>query len=429
MNLKNYFIALLTFSLFNSVAHAASCTLIDVGDSPQDAPQNWTTYCGTSNIDTLYVRAELIIDGEVDWRPFGAITLIVEGTGPFASAMLRFPNGPNRLYLAENSVLILANGGMLEGLPACSNADRIFIGTRPYARCSGVGNADYLFSELNSYGGSVRTVVNAAPVELCQGGSFSMEASVEGGFPDFTRTELWVKPPNSASEIKIYGTFPEVVCDPESPSPAVAPFDITFNYGSADDLLNFIYHTPGVYEFRARTTDRLCFWHEVTYQIEVYELPEVTLSGDLTACNSTELTPTVVTDVTTYYHGTNSNSFDETTTGPQTFTTSGTYYFRAKSDFGCWGPSHAAIIDLDFVDGGDLNSLGQNFCLGEEIEFELKDYIGTVLQWERETPANSGNWVTIANTTDELLDDPNDTDVYAYRVAVEGNGVCPTVYS
>jgi hypothetical protein len=429
MNWKSYFFLALTLIGFGNNTQAASCTLINVGESPKDAPANWTTYCGSSNIDTLYVRAELIIDGEVDWRPYGPITLIVEGTGPFASAMLRFPTGPNRLYLAENSVLILANGGMLEGEPACSNADRIFIGSHSYARCAGTGNAEYLFSDLNNYGGSVRTVVNASPLELCQGGAFSMEALVEGGSPDFRRTELWVKPPNSGSEIKIYGTFPEVTCDPAAPSTAVAPFNITFTYGPSDDLLNYIYHTPGVYEFRARTTDKLCFWHEVTYQIEVYELPEVSLAGDLLACNSTELTPDVITDATTYFHGTSSNSFDESVTGAQTFTSSGTYYFRAKSDFGCWGPAHAAIVELDFVDGGNLNSLGQNFCLGEDVALELDDYIGTIQYWQRETPANSNNWVTIANTTDELLDNPNATDVFAYRVSIEGDGVCPTIYS
>jgi len=170
-NLK--YVLLFCISLLGYVAYGSSCVLSTAGEAPKDAPVDLVSECGSS-VDTFYVYSELIIDGSVDWRSYGAITLILQGNGTTGSAMLRFPNGPNILYLAENSVLILANGGILEGEPACSNADRLFIGSRSYARCSGGGNAEYLFSDLNSSGGSVRTAVEVSLDELCLGESFSM---------------------------------------------------------------------------------------------------------------------------------------------------------------------------------------------------------------------------------------------------------------
>jgi hypothetical protein len=421
---KNLIIlAIFIICWFNSAkTYATSCVLVNATEGPVTATVGMFSGC-----DTVYVYGELIINGTIDLTGIGPITLIVDaGYRPVGdTAMLRFPNGPNHLRLATNSVLILANGGYLEGDPACSNADRIFIGSLSYARCSGGGNAEYLFSDLNTKGGSVRTRVEVSPNELCLGESFSMEAFVEGGFEDYRRTELWVTPPSGGARI-IYGT--EVaICDPENPELGVVPFNITFSYDTIENLEAFKYSEPGVYVFRARTTDRLCFWHEVIFTVIVHGLPVATFTGDLEECISTTLTPDVLADATVYFQGTNADGYSELVIGAVEITSSDTYYFRAKSDFGCWGPSVPAVVTIDNSEGGTTSVSEAIVCLGSDVVIELSGYTGSLVRWERGSARGDINWVEISFTGDILVDAPS-SGSYFYRALVEGV-ICPEVYS
>jgi hypothetical protein len=391
--------------------NATSCVLVNVGET-KNASYALFEACG----DTVYVYGELVVIGNIDLTDLPPITLIVDAHSPGDTAMIRFPTGTNNLRLPENSVLILANGGYLEGDPACSNTDRIFIGSLSYARCKGIGNAEYEFDDLNSRGGSIRTTITASPNELClEESGFNVKSTVAGGFEEDRIIRLWVTPPGG-SEILVYE-------DDDV-------FDIDFEYNETADLGlgSYKYSLPGDYILRTRSQDNLGFWHDASVTVKVYPLPEATFTGSLGACISTTLTPDALTGATTYFQGTNDDGFDESVTGPVVIEASGTYYFRAKSDFGCWGPSVPAEVVIDNSEGGETNTTDNNVCLGSEVMIELDNYSGTIKRWEKEMPRGSGSWVHIANTTDELYDTPSSSGIYRYRALVEG-AICPEVYS
>jgi hypothetical protein len=391
--------------------NATSCVLVNVGET-KNASYALFEECG----DTVYVYGELVVIGNIDLTDLPPITLIVDAHSPGDTAMIRFPTGTNNLRLPENSVLILANGGYLEGDPACSNTDRIFIGSLSYARCKGIGNAEYEFDDLNSRGGSIRTTITASPNELClEESGFNVKSTVAGGFEEDRIIRLWVTPPGG-SEILVYE-------DDDV-------FDIDFEYNETADLGlgSYKYSLPGDYILRTRSQDNLGFWHDASVTVKVYPLPEATFTGSLEACISTTLTPGALTGATTYFQGTNDDGFDESVTGPVVIEASGTYYFRAKSDFGCWGPSVPAVVVIDNSEGGVTNASDENVCLGSTVEITLSVYTGDILKWERETSIGSGVWVDIANTTPLLEDVPPSSGSYRYRALVEG-AICPEVYS
>ncbi len=74
----------------------------------------------------------------------------------------------------------------------------------------------------------------------------------------------------------------------------------------------------------------------------------VTVSGGGTFCGSTTITASGGTGGTIYFQGTTSGGTSTATAaGSQSVTASGTYYFRAQSAGGCWGPEGSVTVTID----------------------------------------------------------------------------------
>ncbi len=124
--------------------------------------------------------------------------------------------------------------------------------------------------------------------------------------------------------------------------------------------------------------------------ITVNPLPVVTIaSGVGTFCTSTIITASNGNDGTMYFQGTTSGGISTTTaSSSQTVTSSGTYYFRAQSALGCWGPegSVAVVIQTDPI----ITGTAANICANE---------IGTIAAVAAKSCAGFANAGTTLNGT------------------------------
>lgn len=106
--------------------------------------------------------------------------------------------------------------------------------------------------------------------------------------------------------------------------------------------------TNGTYYFRARSAGG-CWGDEGSGTITINTLPTVvSVSGGGTFCGSATLTASNGGSGTIYYQGTNAT--DTSTASPgasKVVSASGTYYFRALSGTGCWGPAGSATVTIN----------------------------------------------------------------------------------
>lgn len=130
-----------------------------------------------------------------------------------------------------------------------------------------------------------------------------------------------------------------------------------------------------------------------------------------------------------YFQGQNAEGTYEMQSGAVEILESGTYYFRAKSDFGCWGEAVHAVVDIDNTGGGTTATDDPHICLGSNAAIELTGHGGTIQKWEKEFPLGSGNWTEISVTSNELVDNLNVSGTYRYRAVIETTGACEEVYS
>jgi len=104
----------------------------------------------------------------------------------------------------------------------------------------------------------------------------------------------------------------------------------------------------GTYYFRALAGSS-CWGPQGSATVTINPVPgDVTVSGGGTQCGgSMTLTATGGTGGTIYWQGTTSNGTSTTTPSTsQTVSASGTYYFRARSNEGCWGNQGSAIVTI-----------------------------------------------------------------------------------
>lgn len=142
----------------------------------------------------IIVNGTLVINRTLDLQNLGAINFIISGD----DAKIVVNSNNTSLSLADNSSLILNNGGFVELTTPCSNNRRIRIGDIEYAACNGGGNVIYLFSELNSTGGSTRALIESDKEEVEFGENFKLSLSTQGVIPNFeTEYRLSVIQPNS----------------------------------------------------------------------------------------------------------------------------------------------------------------------------------------------------------------------------------------
>ncbi len=102
--------------------------------------------------------------------------------------------------------------------------------------------------------------------------------------------------------------------------------------------------------------------------ITVNALPTVvTVTGGGAACGSTILSGANGGSGTIFFQGTTSGGTSTVLGGtPQTITTSGTYYFRAQSGAGCWGPEGSAAVTINTPATANAGA-PQTVCAGGTI--------------------------------------------------------------
>ena len=121
--------------------------------------------------------------------------------------------------------------------------------------------------------------------------------------------------------------------------------------------------SSGTYYFRAQSPDG-CWGDEGGAIVYIYTLPDaVSILGGGTYCGSTNLTASGGAGGTIYWQGTTSGGTDISTPATlMTISTSGTYYFRAKSADGCWGQEGEAIVTINSLADNVAVTGGGTYC-------------------------------------------------------------------
>ncbi|MCW3123757.1 MAG: hypothetical protein JWQ38_3249 [Flavipsychrobacter sp.] len=124
--------------------------------------------------------------------------------------------------------------------------------------------------------------------------------------------------------------------------------------------------STGTYYFRSRSAYG-CWSQEGSANVFIYGVPAaVTVSGAGTFCNNTTITAANGGSGIIYFQGNNSGG--TSTAAPLTslsVTSSGTYYFRARSVSGCWGPEGNAVVVIKPLPPVHSITGGGHYCSGD----------------------------------------------------------------
>jgi len=168
--------------------------------------------------------------------------------------------------------------------------------------------------------------------------------------------------------------------------------------------------TSGTYYFRARSSAG-CWGPEGSATVTINAVPTaVTVSGGGTFCGGTAtLTATGGTGGTIYWQGTTSGGTSTATaSSSQTVSTSGTYYFRARSSAGCWGPEGSATVAINPVPTAVIVSGGGTQC-GGVVDLIASGGSGGTIYWQGTT---SGGTSTVTPTTAQSV---TESGTYYFR--------------
>ncbi len=154
-----------------------------------------------------------------------------------------------------------------------------------------------------------------------------------------------------------------------------------------------------------------------TISMTVNALPNTPIVfGAGTFCGTTTINSILLGPGTLFFQGTTSGGTSTVLGGsPQTITTSGTYYFRARSAAGCWGPENSVAVTINPAATANAGA-PVTMCAGETIT--LGGVIGgsaTSSTWSAPsgtfsnvnsltstyTPSIAGGTVTLTLTTDD----------------------------
>ncbi|MDD4150112.1 MAG: hypothetical protein PHE33_08790, partial [Bacteroidales bacterium] len=103
-----------------------------------------------------------------------------------------------------------------------------------------------------------------------------------------------------------------------------------------------------------------------------------------------------------YWQGTTSNGTStETPSTSQTVTSSGTYYFRALSSAGCWGPEGSATVTINPAPEAVTVSGGGTQC-GGSMTLTASDGNGGTIYWQGTT--SNGTSTTTASSSQSVLE-------------------------
>jgi PKD repeat protein len=168
--------------------------------------------------------------------------------------------------------------------------------------------------------------------------------------------------------------------------------------------------STGMYYFRARTTEG-CWGNQDSEFVVINSIPAaVTVAGGGTQCGgSMTLTATNGGDGTIYFQGTNplgESLVDETNT--YAVSASGTYYFRALSSEGCWGPAGSATVTINPLPGDVTVSGGGTYC-GGSATLTATGGAGGTIYWQNTT--SNGTSTAVPSTSQTV----STTATYYFR--------------
>lgn len=129
----------------------------------------------------------------------------------------------------------------------------------------------------------------------------------------------------------------------------------------------------GTYYFRAQSPAG-CWGPQGSAAVVINPAPAaVSVTGGGTFCNSTTLNASGGGGGTVYFQGTTSNGTSTATPATtQVITTSGTYYFRARTAAGCWGNQGSATVTINnSPDVSDFATAATSLCAGNNSDITV----------------------------------------------------------
>ncbi len=199
--------------------------------------------------------------------------------------------------------------------------------------------------------------------------------------------------------------------------------------------------------FRATAVNGSC---SATDDITVYNRTPTTptVSGGGTYCSSTTITASgsaAPGGFTYYFQGTNSNGTSTSNPGAtETITSSGTYYFRARSTTGgCWSASTGVAVTINTPVTITSQPSGATICEGGIFTPDISATgTGLTYQWQyfsggtwsnvtNGQPATGFTYSNSTNPTTFAASTTNSTPAatYQFRCVINPTGACPTVNS
>ena len=138
--------------------------------------------------------------------------------------------------------------------------------------------------------------------------------------------------------------------------------------------------------------------------VSVNPLPAlVTAIGAGTFCNSTTITASGGAGGTIYFQGTTSGGTSTATpSASQVVTVTGTYYFRAQTALGCWGPEGSVAVTIN-PNPTITSASGDLICIGVTASVTATPSSGATVRWY-DSPTGgtllaTSNTYTVAPTT------------------------------
>ncbi|PWA10431.1 hypothetical protein, partial [Flavobacterium laiguense] len=159
--------------------------------------------------------------------------------------------------------------------------------------------------------------------------------------------------------------------------------------------------------------------------VTVNPLPTtVTVIGGGTYCGNTTITASNGSSGTIYFQDTTSGGTSSTTlSSSQLITTSGTYYFRARSASGCWGPEGSASVTINQIPIATINTGNTAICQGDNVTLSITlTGTGTISGILNDGTPFSGLAGTIS-----IVKTPSVETTYS--IASLSNGICAGTFS
>ena len=159
------FFVFITF-LFNG---NAQCSITGTSVSSNSIICSSFSSCSVIYVGDGVNATTIVMNRDLDLNCLGAIQFIIRN-----NANIDFSNGNFNLELAENSSIVIENGGNISAGSNCSASDLIMIGNVKVASCNGNGGALSDFPNLVTNGG--HNTVNATSTTVCGSGTATIEA-------------------------------------------------------------------------------------------------------------------------------------------------------------------------------------------------------------------------------------------------------------